>query len=112
MWKELEDHVASWDTEKRRTKTLSTKIWQVTQSNATQAENLENDFKERATTNVGWKRLVTVIHKNFCLRTEPEDKGACEGLSDPTRAGCFSFGCWSARTSCAQGVVLEKCSSL
>ena len=35
-----EDYVASWDTEKRRTSTLSTQIWKMTQSNATKAENL------------------------------------------------------------------------
>ena len=38
--------MASWDAEKKRTSTLSTKIWQMTQGNATEAENLENDFIE------------------------------------------------------------------
>ena len=46
MWKELADYMASWEAEKSRTSTLSTKIWQKTQSNATMAENLENDSIE------------------------------------------------------------------
>ena len=44
MWNELEEYIASWDTEKRRTSTLSTKIWQMTQGNATEAERWETDF--------------------------------------------------------------------
>ena len=43
MEKELEDHMAPWDTQKRRTSTLSTTIWQLTRSIATKAHNLEND---------------------------------------------------------------------
>ena len=39
MLKELEDYMASWDTEKRRTSTLSTKIWQITRSNSIKADN-------------------------------------------------------------------------
>ena len=45
MWKELTDYLDTCDTEKR-TEILSTKIWQMTQSNATKAEHLENDFVE------------------------------------------------------------------
>ena len=45
-WKELEDYMTSWDAEKMIASTLSTQIWQMTQSNATKVENLENDFIE------------------------------------------------------------------
>ena len=43
-------------TRKRRTNTLGTQIWQMTQSNATKTENLENDFMEPSTTtrDLGW----------------------------------------------------------
>ena len=56
MWKEFKDYMASWDTEKRRTSTLSTKIWQMTQGNATKAEKLENVFIEVSskTKKLGW----------------------------------------------------------
>ena len=47
-WKEIEDNIASWDTERRRTCTISAKMWQLAQSSATKAENLENDFTEAA----------------------------------------------------------------
>ena len=56
MWKEFRDYMASWGPEKTRTNTLSTKIWQMTQSNATKTENLENDFMDLSTksTELGW----------------------------------------------------------
>ena len=45
LWKELEEYIASWDTEKRRTSSISTNIRQLTQSSATKAENLENGVR-------------------------------------------------------------------
>ena len=44
MWRELEDYMDSRESESRRTNTLCTKIWQMTQGCATKTENLENDF--------------------------------------------------------------------
>ena len=41
MWTVLEECIASWDAEKRRTSSLSTKIWHLAQSGATKAEKLE-----------------------------------------------------------------------
>ena len=69
-WKELEEYIASWDTEKRRTSSLSTKIWQVTEGDATKAESLENDFTEAT--------------------SEAEELGWSEGKSNPK--------CWFERT--------------
>ena len=56
MWNELEECMASWDTEKRRTSTLSTTVWQIAQSNAAKAENLEKDFIEASSKaqELGW----------------------------------------------------------
>ena len=56
MWPEFEDYMTSWDPARRRTGTLCTKIWQMTQSNATKSKNLENDFAELSTKTkeLGW----------------------------------------------------------
>ena len=89
MWEELEDYMASWDVEKRRTGTLSTKIWQTTQSNATEAENWENDFVEQSskTKELSWsdeksnpkcwleKRPETVSHTKTCSRVKARGQG-------------------------------------
>ena len=75
-WKELADFFASWDTEKSRTCSFSSKKWQPAQSSATKAENLENDFTEatakaqnwvgrkaRTTQNAGWNRTKAVTRE-------------------------------------------------
>ena len=49
LWLDFEDYMTSWDPAKKRVDTLATQIWQMTQSNATKTENLENDFGELST---------------------------------------------------------------
>ena len=46
FWKELDEFMYSWEQESRRPNKLSTKIWQMIQSNNTKSENLECDFTE------------------------------------------------------------------
>ena len=50
MWMELEEYIASGDSEKRTSGCMNAKIWQVAQSSNTKAKNLENDFNETAAT--------------------------------------------------------------
>ena len=56
MWKAAAEYIGLWDTEKRRTCSSSTNIWQLAQSSATKAENLENDFTETTSKvkELGW----------------------------------------------------------
>ena len=56
MWTELEQYIALEDSEKRRSGCTNAKIWQLVQSSSTEAENLDNDFDELATTirEMGW----------------------------------------------------------
>ena len=42
----MEDYIFSWELEKRKSRTLYTKIWQMVQSSNTKAENLEHDSTE------------------------------------------------------------------
>ena len=57
VWKEVEQYIFSLEQKRRMSSFSNAKIWQVAQSSATKAENLENDFIE-ATAKVqelGWK---------------------------------------------------------
>ena len=57
VWKEVEEYIFSWEQERRMSSFSNAKIWQLAQSSAIKAENLENDFTE-ATAKVqemGWK---------------------------------------------------------
>ena len=56
MWKELVDYMASRDTEKRRMSTLSTKIWQITQSNATGHQRQRTDVLREWSNRRGWRQ--------------------------------------------------------
>ena len=63
VWNKIGDHIASWETE-----TTNAKIWQLTESRETKAQNLENDFTE-ATAKVqelGW------AESKYAFRCWPE----------------------------------------
>ena len=46
MWQVLDNYIFSWEPGKRRSGSLYAKIWQLTKSGNTKAENLEHDFNE------------------------------------------------------------------
>ena len=46
IWQELDNYIFSWEPGKRRSGSLTAKIWQLALSSNTKAENLEHDFNE------------------------------------------------------------------
>ena len=48
VWEEVEEHMRSWDSTRRRVDSLTEKMWQLNQSNETKTKNLEDDFEDLA----------------------------------------------------------------
>ena len=69
MWMELEEYIASGDSEKLRSGCMNAPIWQTVQSSRTKAENLENDFNEIAATMYLVSLVAFASHVGW--RTEP-----------------------------------------
>ena len=57
LWKEVDDYIFSWEPEKKRSRTLNAKIWQLVQSSNTKSENLEHAFNEivAKVQDLGWE---------------------------------------------------------
>ena len=63
LCRELEEYMYSWDREIGRPHNLSTKIWQMMQSNNTKSHKLESDFTEtlEETHLLGWNETAKTI---------------------------------------------------
>ena len=78
---ELEEVMCAWEREIGRPNNLSTKIWQMMQSNNAKSDNLESDFTEilERTHQLEWHETAKAIDQEI-LRSKLAD-GKCSGLN-------------------------------
>ena len=76
-WLEFEEYVTSSDPAERRVDTQTTKIFQMTQSNATKTENLENDFEELST-KTGTREPGSTRHRAVCFKRPDRNDKTCQ----------------------------------